>query len=381
NHMKKIDRRIVIIGTFIFIVVLAYGIMKFLIAQKDAPPSRPSVEAKRNVEAEPVKYETRNSTVTGSGRLSSSSNIDIVAEASGRIIGSEMPLKKGSQFQKGDVLFTVYPDEAALALKSRKSQFLTMLANLLPDIAIDFPEYEQRFRSFFNSVDIEKNLPPLPEYNSEKLKIFLTSRDILSEYYGIQKDELQLSRHTVYAPFDGTYTEVNVEAGSYINTGGRVARAIQTDFLELEIPLKKSDAQWVNPGDKVIVQSDERSSEWEGEVIRKGKFVDPDTQSQAIFIGIRNKSADPLLPGEYLNAEFPGHPVKNVIEIPRNAVFNTDEVFIVRKKRLEKRTIDIVKVNEKTFLIKNLQEGDTLVTEPLINVRAGTKVEVINSES
>ena len=54
--MKKIDRRIVIIAAFVFIVALAYGLMRFLAAQKEDLKSRPPVEAKRYVQDQPVKY-------------------------------------------------------------------------------------------------------------------------------------------------------------------------------------------------------------------------------------------------------------------------------------------------------------------------------------
>ncbi len=376
--MKKIDRRIIIIGALIFIVGLAYGIMKFLIAQGEEPRMRPQKEVKRFVEAEAVKYETVVSPVSAPGRLRSLAEVDLVAEASGKIIGSEIPLKKGSTFEKGDVLFTIYPDEAALALQSRKSQFLNLLANLLPDLAIDFHEQEDQFRKFFNSVQIDKPLPSFPDVKSEKFRIFLASRNILSEYYGIKKDELRLSRHTVNAPFDGTYAEVIMEAGAYTNMGGRIARAIRTDILEMEVPLERFDANWVKVGDKAIIHSEKRNMTWEGYVVRKNQFVDASTQSQGVFIRVKNNPEKPLLTGEYLHAQFPGHPVAGVMEVPRNAVFNTNEVFIVNNNRLHKRNIDIVKVTEETILLKGLEQGQMLVMEPLINVSEGTKVEIYN---
>lgn len=376
--MKRIDRRIIIVAAFIFIVGLAYGVMKFLIAQGEDPDMQPSVEAKRYVRAEPVKYQTVVSPVTATGRLASLAEVDMVAEASGKIQISDVPLKKGSRFSKGDVLFTIYYDEAALALKSRKSRFLNILANLLPDLAVDYQEDHQRFRDFFNSVDLDKKLPPFPDVTNEQLRIFLASRDVLSEYYGIKKDELKLGRHTVVAPFDGTYKEVYMEAGAYTNTGGRVARTIRTDLLELEIPLERFDANWVRIGDQATIYSDERGLEWEGVVVRKNQFVDQDNQSQEVFIRIQDNTERPLLAGEYLRATFPGQPVEEVMEVPRNVVFNTNEVFIVNDARLHKRNIDIVKVNENTLLFKGLPEKQMLVMQPLINVQEGTRVEIHN---
>lgn len=374
--MKQIDRRIVIVAAFIFIVGMAFGLMKFLIAQKEKPFKRPAVVAKRLVKAEEVKYKTIISPVFATGRLTSVSEIDVIAEASGKILKSNIPLKKGAEFSKGDVLFTIYTDEAILALKAKKSKFLNSLANLLPDIKIDYPEYETPFSEFFTSIDVNKKLPEFPEFKSEKLEIFLASRNVLSDYYGILKDELQLSRHTVVAPFNGAYSDVYLEAGAYTNMGGRVAHAIQTDILELEVPLEKIDAEWVKIGDKAKITSASRNTNWQGKVVRKSKFVDPNTQSLGMFIRINNTNENPLLAGEYLKATFPGRSVKNVMEAPRNAVFNSNEVFVINNGRLQKKIINVIKVNENTLIFNGLTEGELIVMQPLINVLEGTLVEI-----
>jgi len=378
--MKQLDRRIVIVGAFIFIVGLAFGIMKFLIAQKEEPFMRPPVEAKRYVKTEQVTYQNITSPVEAPGRVKSIAEVDIISEASGKIQVPEVALKTGSKFNKGDILFTIYPDEAELALKAKKSQFLNSLANLMPDISIDYPEYEDKFRNFFNQIDIEKDLPEFPEFSNEKLKIYLASRNILSEYYGILKDELQLKRHTKRAPFYGTYSDVYMEEGAFANIGGRVARAIRTDVLELEVPLERFDAAWVKIGVPVTVQSDSRNVSWQGKVIRKSQFVDPKTQSQNIFVQLKNNQKKSILNGEYLSASFQGHPIENVMEIPRNVVFNTNEVFVVVDKSLQKRKINIIKLNEKTLIFNGIEEGSILVVQPLINVQEGTVVEIQNSD-
>ncbi|MBU8893514.1 MAG: efflux RND transporter periplasmic adaptor subunit [Bacteroidales bacterium] len=374
--MKQIDRRIVIVAAFIFIVGMAFGLMKFLIAQKEKPFKQQAVVAKRLVKAEEVKYNTIISPVFATGRLTSVSEIDVIAEASGKILKSNIPLKKGAEFSKGDILFTIYPDEAILALKSKKSQFLNSLANLLPDIKIDYPEYDTQFREFFTAIDVSRKLPEFPKFTSEKLEIFLASRNVLSDYYGILKDELQLSRHTIVAPFNGTYSDVYLEAGAYTNTGGRVAHAIQTDILELEVPLEKLDAEWVRSGDKVNIYSESRSTKWQGRVVRKSKFVDPDTQSQQLYIRLSNSKEKPLLVGEYLKADFPGRSIKKVMAAPRNAVFNTDEVFVIKEGQLQKKVINVIKVNESTLIFNGLKEGEMVVMQPLINVLEGTLVEI-----
>ncbi len=372
--MKKIDRRIIIVVAFIFIVGLSYGLMKYLISQKEEPQRRPPGDTRRYVKTELVEYNTINSSVEESGRISSLRDIDIVAEASGKILEGKISLKKGAIFNRGDLLFTVYKNEAVLALQSRKSQFQNSLANILPDIRMDFKENESEFFDFFKSIEVDKDLPPLPEVKDEKLKIFLASRNVLSDYYSIRRDELQLSRHSIYAPFNGTFTDVYLEVGAYTNIGGRVAHAIQTDKLEMEVPLRKVHAAWINIGDKVDVSRLGDPVKWKGKVVRKGQFLDDGFQRQAIFVSLNNSKSHSLLNGEYLSAVFPEYPVEDVMEMPRNAVFNSDEVFIVVDERLERRTIEIVKVNDKTLLFRGLKNGSALVVQALINVNEGTLV-------
>ena len=373
--MRKIDRRIVIVFTLFVTVGLAYGLMRYLISLKEPPPVRQPVAMKRFVKVQPVAYSDLLSPVEAPGRLSSVAEVDMVAEASGRILQGDVILKKGARFNQGDVLFVIYQDEASLALKARKSSFLNLLANILPDIRIDYPEHESAFRSFFESVSVDKPMPSFPEHSDGKLKVFLASRGVLSDYFTIIKDELQLSRYVVKAPFKGTFNQVYLEVGAYTNAGGRVARAIRTDEMELEVPVERFDAEWIRTGDRVTVHSDSRDLDWTGTVVRKSQFVDPNTQSQTVFVRLNNHSGNELLAGEYLRAQFPGRMIDDAMEIPRNAVFNSNEVFVVRDGRLERERLQIVKVNERTLIFRGLNEGDLLVVQPLINVQEGVEVD------
>jgi len=62
--------------------------------------------------------------------------------------------------------------------------------------------------------------------------------------------------------------------------------------------------------------------------------------------------------------------------IPRRAVFNANEVFVVKDGSLKKSTINVIKVNQETLVFDGLDEGTILVTEPLAGAAEGTKVEV-----
>ncbi len=347
------------------------------ISLKPEAPKKPAVDMKRFVKTEIVDYSTIVSPLSAKGRVISSHEVALIAEASGKIEKGNISLKKGTSFKKGELLGVIYKDEVELALKARKSEFLNTIANLLPDIKVDFPQYLNAFVKFFNDIDINNDFPDLPNYNDEKFKVFLASRNLLSDYYGILQDEKKLKRHSLYAPFNGTYTTVSYEIGAYVNAGVQVAKMIRTDQLEIEIPVKNVNSKWIEIGDSIQVYSDNGNSLMIGSVIRKADFIDANTQSRSIFVKVTSFNKNELVVGGYKKVVFPGQEIENSMEIPRNAVFNYNEVFIVKNGMLKKEEIEILKWNENSLIFKGIEEGENVVVEPLINAKENTPVNII----
>lgn len=374
-------RKLIIIFSILSIIVVAIVLMMFLSSLREIPPKIPPREIKRYVKTQKVEYRDIESQVTGRGRLSSKQQVNIITEVQGKILAGDLPLKKGQSFKKGDLLFRVYDQEARLGLLARKSRFLNAIANLLPDFKVDYPDSYPKWTRFLGSINIKNGLPPLPEITSDQEKIFLAGRNILSDYYSIKSEEVRLKKYSVYAPFTGTYTNVLLEIGSVANPGTRVGTITQTDKLELEVPIEVHNADWIKPGDTVQVSTEDGAKEWIGRVVRKAHFVEPRTQSISVFVGLESSRESPLFLGLYLKALFPGVKVKNAMQIPRNAVFNTNEVFIVNSGRLSKREITIHKIDEKTLIFSGLEEGLDLVVEPLVNAAENTKVEIFTNNN
>jgi len=371
--------------TFIVVALIVLlggsaGLSLLFISMKPNPKKAVEPELIRSVQAEKVEYGEVISPVTRPGRVSSSKEVMLVAEASGKIEKGAVLIKDGESFKKGQLLGTIYKDEAELALKASKSSFLNTLSNILPDLKIDFPDKLDAYYNFFQSIDIDKDLPELPEVKDVKLKVFLSSQGVLSEYYNIKQDEKQLSRHSLYAPFNGTFTDVNYEIGSYVNTGGQIAQMIQTDELEIEVPVEYRHSEWIEIGDKVNIYFENGDFLKKGYVTRKSKFIDSETQSQSIFVTVPNASGD-LVKGQYLQVEFPGQKIDSAMEIPRAGVFNTNEVFIVKDGELKKKQINILKWNESTLIFNGLEEGMYVVTEALVNVKENSPANILGLDN
>ncbi|MCW3807102.1 efflux RND transporter periplasmic adaptor subunit [Plebeiibacterium marinum] len=373
-------------STFIIVSLIvllggSFGLSKLFISMKPDSPKRPAIDMKRFVQAETVQYGKVISPLEAKGRVISSSEVALVAEASGKVQQGSVALKKGTSFKKGQLLAVIYKDEVELALKASKSKFLNTITTLLPDLKVDYPGSFDAFMKFFNDIDINKEMPDLPDYSNEKLKVFLASRSLLSDYYGILQDEKKLGRHYLYAPFNGAFTQVSFEVGAYVNIGGQVARMIRTDELEVEVPVKNIQSKWIEKGDKVKIYSGNGNKYVMGNVVRKSNFIDEDTQSRSIFVKLPDVSSQELLAGDYKKVEFPGQEIENAMQLPRNAVFNSNEVFVVIEGMLKKKEINVLKWNENTLVFDGLQEGSKVVTQPLINARENSPVGILGEES
>lgn len=363
--------------TWVFILVIIGGgasIGYYLFLLKPEPPRTPPTKPVRKVQTRMVAYNNINTSIRIPGRLASQRIVDVISEVQGKIMPGEVPLKQGQSFRKGDLLCNIYVNELALNIKASKSRFLNALANALADIKFDYPDHYDEVLDFFERVEIDKPIPALPEIRDGSLKVFLASRDILNQYYSIKVSEDRLARHYITAPFDGTFLEVNLEAGGIANPGTRIAKIIKTDLLELEVPVKIDDLKWIAVGDKVKVVDQYETNAWQGKVVRISEFVDPATQSASVFVEIKNEKENPIYAGMFLEAIFDDKVVDNAMEIPRQAVFNQNEVFIVSDSALSKKKIKIQKINQNSVIFNGLETGVEVVVEPLVNIKEGTMV-------
>lgn len=365
---------LIVIGGIAVIFVISAGLFIIFsgMKQERKPQVQPTVI--RKVSSELVKYSNVETSVKGNGRVLSSHSIDIMAEVQGKLLQGNIELKNGSNFREGDLLVKIYDTEAVYAIQSRKSSFLNLIAGILPDLKIDYPESYQKWVDFFEAIRIDEDLPVLPESGSNQEKIFLASNSILSTYFSIKSDEVRLKKYNIYAPFDGAIQEVNLEIGSVANPGSRIASVIRTGQLEIEVPIDINSAKWVYQGQQTNIRGEDNTSIGKGVVTRKSRFVDPENQSINIYVQILPGS-EPIYTGQYLEVEIPGMNIQNAMEIPRNAVFNQNLVFVVDSGYLAKREIEVIKVNEKTLVFNGIEEGVELVTQPLANANANIPVQ------
>ncbi len=334
------------------------------------------IEKDKYVSVVTVQNELFPVTLNGYGKVIAASSINISSEVQG-ILTSSIQLKKGTHFKKGQVLFSIKNTDAKLALKSKKSSFLTLLTSILPDLTIDYPESYNDWRKFYDKIDVNLTLPELPKFKNSKEKSFIISRNILTQYYSIKSDEERLKKYAVVAPFTGSIIQSFTDNGAVISPGMAVIKVLREGKLEIEIPILSKNLPLITKNQEVSLKVNNNKTVV-GKISRIGDYINPETQTVPVFVAINNSKVA-LYNGMYLESTIRCKSNTMAMLIPRTAIFSDEKVYLVNEQnKLVETKVDISTFQDKTVLVTNLKNGSKVVSEAVVNVKEGSEVVILN---
>ncbi len=163
---------------------------------------------------------------------------------------------------------------------------MTALANVLPEIKVDFPDEYQKWQDYFNSCQFNSKLSPLPETDNPKIKLFLSRFNVYTIYFSVRDLEIRLDKHDFYAQFDGSIVTADLRAGSTARVGSLLGEIINLEQMEVSVPIEAGDVQWIDRSRPVTFTSSEIPGEWTGRVSRVGSDIDARTQTVELYMSI-----------------------------------------------------------------------------------------------
>lgn len=336
-----------------------------------------TVNRKKNIKsviATKVENKQITNKIYSTGRVVSTNSITISSEVQGKITNKSF-LKKGTKIKKGNIIFTVQNTDLQLLVNAKKSRIMSLISSNLADIELDFPNEYEKWKNYFNQINIEKNLPTLPKTNSTKEKNFIVSRSILSEYLSIKSDEEKLKKFTVIAPHNGIITRSYTDIGAFINPGSPIIDFIREDEMEVELSVSISEIDLINLNDTVLLFNN--GNTFNGKIIRKSEFVNSNTQNVSVFASINNNN-EKLFSGMYVDATILNKSSEKLVKLPRRSVFDKNKAFIIDKEnKLKVQRLNIIFYQDNHVIIDNLKNGTVIVKEPLIGEKEGTEVKAI----
>ena len=372
------DKRKLILAILgVVLIVMSFYVANIIIASKTTPTPRPTKVVK-TVFVDTVRNVTVPIFVPANGNLMAKSRVELYSEVQGVFKRGSKLFKPGQEYRQGELIIGIDAAEYRASVQSAKSNLYNLITSIMPDLRLDYPEISPKWQAYLNDFDLNQTTPQLPELRTEKERYFISGRGILTSYYNVKNLEERLSKYNIRAPFSGVLTEALVTEGTLIRSGQKLGEFIDTGIYELEVAVSKTFSDMLQVGEKVELVNLERTRTFAGTVSRINARVDQNSQTITAFIEVRDPS---LKEGMYLEANLHAKEEENAIEIDRGLLLEGDRIFVVRDTILDLIDVKPVYFTDKSVVLKEVPDGITIVSKPVVGAYAGMLVKVYQGDS
>jgi multidrug efflux pump subunit AcrA (membrane-fusion protein) len=363
-------RKIILSLLGIVLIIVSIYVAIAIVNSKNTPKPRPDKVVK-TVFVETVRNGVVPIIVPANGNLMAKQRVELYSEVQGVFRNGNKLFKAGQEYKAGEAIIRIDASEYAASVQSAKSNLYNLLTSIMPDLRLDYPEIFGKWEAYLNGFDMKTSTPPLPEMTSDKEKYFISGRGILTSYYNLKNLEQRLSKYRILAPFNGILTEALVTEGTLIRSGQKLGEFINPDVYELEVAISKSYSDLLKLGEAVKLTNLDGTKTYEGKVARINGNVDLASQTIKAFIEVRDKT---LKEGMYLEAHLNAKQETDAIEVDRGLLLENDRIFVVRDSILDVIDVKPVYFTEKKVVLKEVPDGITIVSKPVVGAYAGMLV-------
>lgn len=370
-------RKIILSIVGVLVIVLGFFLSKQIVNSKTRP--KPKVEkVVKTVFTQTVTNGTVAIIVPANGNLVAKRRVELFAEVQGVFKKGNKLFKTGQPYRAGETIIRIDASEYYASVQSAKSNLYNLITSIMPDLRLDYPEVYPKWQAYLSNFDLNKTTPSLPEMTTEKEKYFISGRGILTNYYNVKNLEQRLSKYTISAPFSGILTDALVTEGTLVRSGQKLGEFINTAAYELEVAVSKAYSDLLKVGETVELVTLDRTKTYTGVVSRINGNVDLATQTIKAFIEVSDSD---LKEGMYLEANLNAKEETNAIEIDRNLLLENDKIFVVRDTILDLIDVTPVYFSDKKVVLKEVPEGITIITKPVVGAYAGMLVKQYKGET
>jgi len=327
--------------------------------------------------------------VRGSGVVISSREIWVYPEVTGRIVQRHRNLEPGGWVSKGEVLITVDPRNYHAALQ----QALAGLEKARFELAVEAGRRtvaQEEWSQLGDQVpasEAGRRLALREPHWQAALAAFTGA------VAAVEKAQWDLERTQITAPFDAVVAEKVADEGQVVTPQTRIARLVARDRFWVQVSIPLSDLAWIwwpdaageggSPARVWVDLGQGRQSSREGRVVRILPDLEPAGRMARVLVEVSDplQPADgvPLLLGAYAVAEILGPMVTNVFVVPREAIRESDQVWLMdAHDSLQIQTVQISRRYPDTVLVdRGLSAGDRVVTSRIALPVPGMKLRLL----
>ncbi|MGC1515874.1 MAG: HlyD family efflux transporter periplasmic adaptor subunit [Maribacter sp.] len=369
-------RKIIFTALGIGLIIVSIFLARFIIDSKKTFKPK-ATKVVKTVFTEVVENSTVPIVVTANGNLTAKQRVELFAEVQGVFKQGSKLFKVGQSYAAGQTIINIDAEEYAASVQSAKSNLFNQLTSIMPDLRLDYPGIYSKWQTYLNNFDMSKSTPALPELVSEKEKFFISGRGILTSYYNVKNLEQRLSKYRIAAPFSGVLTEALVTEGTLVRAGQKLGTFINPEVYELEVAVSKTYTDLLKLGEAVELTNLGDNTTYEGKVSRINGSIDQASQTVKAFIEVKDEN---LREGMYLEANLDAKKEENAIEIDRSLLLEGNRIFVVRDSVLDIIEVQPVYFSDKRVVLKNVPDGITIMSKPLIGAYTGMAVKIYSDQ-
>ena len=381
--MNSILKGAVRLALGVGVLAIGVGMMNGLISMKEEMPVSDKPTAPRAVRNAVIEVGSIHPETPVEGRVEALYKMDLISEVTGTLLMGSREFREGMAFAAGEVILAMDDTEARLALIAQRSQFLQLLSGQLADLQMDFDGSSEVWTGYVKSIDVDETLPPLPEAASDRERLFLSNRGIVSNYHSIRSAEEKCSKFQVRAPFDGIVVLANVQPGALVRAGQMAGKFVGEGNYEVKTAVHARYLSTIQRRDSVQFYDEEGKTVATGTVHRIAGNVDPSTQSASVFCRIKpvRGAVNALRDGRFLTGTIESAPLENSFQLPLAWMHDESHVFEVVEGRLKEREIEVLFRSRSHAIARGLESGVVVLSESLTNAFEGMIVRTKTNEN
>ena len=371
----------------ILILACGFGAWKWLGIPVEEPKPVPQVQQKLKTERQEMSLTEYPVVLETQGTVRAHHSTTITSLVSGTIRQIHPCFEDGAFFQAGEILAELDPADLQAALTAAESRLARADALLAQEEA-----RAKQAKLNWQDIGYDEEPSPLvlrvPQLNEAKAVVSSARADV-------DQARRNLDRTQIRAPFDGRVKTRMVGLGQAISGTTPLGEVFTTDYAEVRLPLAALQLPFVqlpseagDPPVKVTLHDalgGDSNHTWQAQIVRTEGTLDESSRELFAIARIDDPfgriSGNPELRiGQPVRASIHGVTLKDVFVIPRSAMRGINRVFLIDKKELTLKRVELEPVfsNAEVLVVrKDIQPGDWLATSRLPYAPSGAPVEII----
>ena len=354
--MKKNIKTILIVAAVIIILILL-AIPKLKSSEDSTSGSGVRSVGPLPVNAHITKYEVLDNKVLTTGTVLANEEVDLKSEVDGKI--TKILFHEGSYVNAGDLLVKINDDDLQAQLQSAKSRL-----ELQKDT-----EYRQKKL-------LEKEAISQEDYD-------MTANQLQVNQAEVELIKARIDKTEIRAPFSGIVGLKNVSEGSFVNNSTVIASLQNINPIKIDFSIPERYSSMVEVGDEINFTISGNNKKYIGKVYAIEPKIDPVTRTLQIRALCSNTGRE-ILPGSFANVELVLKKIENAIMVPSEALIpdiKGQKVFIYRNGFATQQQVETgIRTDLNVQLTSGVNEGDTIITSGMLQLRPGTPVEISGFE-